>query len=220
MADESPSPVYLANRREWNERYGVHVTAARHWRWISLGLLAATMVSTGCAVWMASQAHVVPYVVEVDKLGEPQAVRRLEAASPVDPSMVKSQLARWITDIRTVYADPIAEKNIAVEAYGWVDRSSPALEQLNDWFRANNPMERASKVLVGVTIDSVGPIGPDTWGIDWSEDHRSTDGSSSSKSYWRASVRIRIVPPTDDSTVLANPLGIYVEWFNVSPRIH
>jgi type IV secretion system protein TrbF len=215
---ENPSAIYEAGRREWNERYGSYIARARQWRCMAMVLAGTTAVSTCCAVWMASLAHVVPYIVTVDKLGEAVAVHRVPAAPPADPGRIKAQLARWIVDTRTVYTDPSAELNVVTEAYGWIDRSSDALGQLDAWFSANNPNERAKRVAVGVSIDSVGQIGTDTWSVDWSEETRGKDGIAPAISYWRASIRIKVDPPTDDATILANPGGVYVEWFKTTPR--
>ena len=215
---EAPSAVYLAGRREWNERYGSYISRARHWRLMAMVLATTTAVSTCCAVWMASQAHVVPFIVQVDKLGQALAVGPVPAAAPIDAGMIKAQLARWTVDTRTVYTDPTAEQNIMTEAYSWVDRQSDALAQLDTFMTANDPRSRAAKETVGVAIDSVGQIGTDTWSVDWTEEKRAKDGSSVVNSAWRASIRIKVSPPTDDGTIMANPAGIYVEWFKTTPR--
>ena len=187
---------------------------------MALGLLATTIASTGCAVWMASRAHVVPYVDEVDKLGERLAVGPVPPAPPLNPGTVKAQLARWIVDTRTVYADPVAEQNIMTEAYSWIDRQSDAAAQLDAFMQANDPRVTAAKKTVGVSIESVGQIGADTWSVDWNEESRTKDGSGQLMTYWRASIQIKISPPTDEATIIANPAGIYIEWFKTTLRSH
>jgi type IV secretory pathway TrbF-like protein len=216
---ESPSAVYLAGRQEWNERFGSYISRAKQWRAAAFAMAGTTAISTCCAVWMASQAHVVPYVVLVDKLGETVAVHRVGPAPPVDAGRIRAQLARWVVDTRSVYTDPYAELNIVTEAYAWTDRSSDALGQLDTWFRANPPNERAKKETVGIAIDSVSPIGADTWSVDWREESRLKDGQSPVTSYWRATIRIKVDPPTTDEAILTNPNGVFAVWWNVTPRI-
>jgi type IV secretory pathway TrbF-like protein len=216
---ETPSAIYLAGRREWNERYGSYISRAKHWRLAAMCSIAALAVSSLSNVWLAQQAHVVPYIVQVDKLGEAVAVHRVPVSPPVDAIRIRAQLARWISDTRTVYSDPTAELNIVTEGYSWVDRQSDATGQLDAWFRANNPNERAKKETVGVSIESVGQIGADTWSVDWSEDRTTKDGLAPTRSYWRASVKIKIDPPRDDASLIANPSGLYVEWFQTTPRV-
>lgn len=219
MSDiETPSAVYLAGRREWNERYGSYISRAKQWRVMAFGLLATTAISTCCAVWMASQAHVVPYVVEVNKLGERVAVGMVPPAPPINTGTIKAQLARWIVDTRTVYTDQVAEQNIMTEAGNWIDHRSDAYAQFSAAMQANDPRVVALKKTIGVTIETVGQIGTDTWSVDWSEESRTKDFTGQLMTYWRASIRIKITPPTDEATIIANPAGIYIEWFKITPR--
>jgi type IV secretion system protein VirB5 len=177
------------------------------------------MISTCAAVWLAAQTRVVPYVVEVDKLGEAIAVHRVSVAPPVDPGRVKAQLARWVVDTRTVYSDATAEKNIATEAFDWTDRASDADSALMDWFQKNNPTERAKKETVGVAIENAGQIGSDTYSVDFAEEHHYLDGNTPTISHWRATIKIKINPPADEATILANPGGVYVTWWQVTARV-
>lgn len=216
---ESPSAIYLAGRREWNERYGSYISRARQWRAMAFVLAGTTVAATCCAVWLASQAHVVPYVIEKDKLGQAMAVGRVPAAPLADPGMIRSQLARWVSDTRTVYGDVTAEQNIMSEAYGWIDRQSDALGQLDAYLQANNPQARGAKETVGVAIESVGQIGNDTWSADFNEERRTKDGQGAATSYWRVTIRVKVSPPVDDATIMANPAGVYVTWFKVTPRM-
>ena len=214
-----PSAIYMAARREWNERYGSYIARERWWRWTAIASIAALSVSAYCNAWQASQSRIVPYAILTDRLGESVAVHRIEVAPPVDATRIKAQLARWVRDVRTVYTDVAAIKNIATEAYGWVERNSDANAQLDAWYQSNPPTRRAEKETVGATIESVGQIGQNTWSVDWFEERRTRDGMGPTKTYWRASITVKIIPPTDDSTILANPSGIYIQWFNVTPRM-
>jgi type IV secretion system protein TrbF len=146
-------------------------------------------------------------------------VGRISQAPPVDAGMIKSQLGRWIIDTRTVYTDASAGQNILTEAYNWVDRQSDAVDQIETYTKANNPYLRAAKETVGVAIESVGQIGNDTWSVDFNEEKRTKDGGAPITTYWRATIRIKISPPTDDATIMANPTGVYVTWFKVTPRM-
>jgi type IV secretory pathway TrbF-like protein len=215
---ESPSAIYEAGRREWNERYGSYISRARQWRLMAMVLAGTTAVSTCCAVWMAGQAHVVPYVVEVNKLGESLAVHRVVAAPPIDPGRIRSQLARWVADVRTVYADPDAVRANGTEALAWVEHGSDAFAQVTALFRDNSPVVRGARESVGVVLESVGQIGADTWSVDWTEEARPKDGMVASVSSWRLTARIAIVPPTDDATIMVNPGGVYLTWFKITPR--
>lgn len=84
---------YLSARREWNERYGDYIVQARNWRGAAFAALAIAAVLAVGVVWQAAQSKVVPYVVQIDKLGDAVAVARADRAAPADARVVKAQLA-------------------------------------------------------------------------------------------------------------------------------
>ena len=58
-------------------------------------------------VWQSVQSRVNPYVVEVDQLGEAQAVSPAEAGyHPTEPQ-IAWHLARFIENVRSVSLDPV-----------------------------------------------------------------------------------------------------------------
>ena len=97
----------------------------------------------GGVVYIGSQSKIVPYIVEVNQLGDALAAQRADVASTPDTRLIRAQLARWIVDVRTVYLDAAAQHAIVNEAYGMTDRQSPADGALNEYFRAHNPFIRA-----------------------------------------------------------------------------
>lgn len=214
------SSVYMAGRREWNERYGSYISRARRSELLSGVLAVSLAISALGNAWQAHSSHVEPFIEKVNQLGEMVGIQAIPVAPPPDAARIKAALGKWVRDVRTVYTDPIAELNTVTEAYAMTDKSGAAFNQLNDWFVANNPNVRAKNEEVGATIDSVGQIGPDTWSIDWTEDHRPKEGSAPYTSYWRISIRIKVVAPKDDKTLMENPNGVYAEWFNITPRTH
>ena len=127
-------------------------------------------------------------------------------------------MARWVADVRTVYADPDAIRANGTEALAWVEHGSDAFQQIVTLLRDNPPLTRGAKESVGVAIESVGQTSATGWSIDWSEETRPKDGTAASVSYWGMAASIKIVPPTDDATIMANPAGVYLTWFKITPR--
>jgi type IV secretory pathway TrbF-like protein len=216
---ENPhSAVYMAARREWNERYGSYIAQAHAWRLTALAALGVAFVAVAGVVWIGAQDRVVPYVVQTDRLGDAFAISRADIASPADPRLIRSQLARFVDDVRSVYVDVAAEKHVINEAYAMVDRNAAAAQELNDWFSHNDPFKRAQDDTVGVAVESVLPLSGNTWRVEWREDERARQGALESSQHWEATVTISINPPTNDSTILVNPTGLYVESFDWSQR--
>lgn len=216
--DNPHSAVYLAARREWNERYGDYIAQARTWRVTALASLGIAVVAVGGVVWMAAQSRIVPYVVQTDRLGDAIAISRADVAPPADPRLIRAQLGRWVANVRSVYADIGAQKRVIVEAYSMVDRNSGGVPALNEWFAAHDPFRRAQDTTVAVAVDSVLPLSANVWRIEWREDIRTRQGMPASLEFWQATVTVSVNPPTSDAAVLANPVGLFVESFNWSQR--
>jgi type IV secretion system protein VirB5 len=210
---ESPhSAVYLAGRREWNERYGSYIAQRDAWRLLAMASLGVAAIAVSGVVWLSSQSRVVPYVVEVNHLGDALAVRRANVATAVDPGVIRAQLARFISDVRSVSIDVQAERGMINEAYAMVDRNAPAHRFLNDYFAQKDPFKRAANETVAAHAESVLPLpGGSTWRVEWREDTTSRDGRPLSTKYWEATITVSFNPPTTEAQILVNPTGLFVE---------
>lgn len=80
------------------------------------GLLLTTGLSAAL-VWQSMQSRVVPYVVEVDKLGQALAVAPADAQfNPSDPQ-IAWHLGRFITHIRARSLDAVLMRENWLSAY-------------------------------------------------------------------------------------------------------
>jgi type IV secretory pathway TrbF-like protein len=213
-----PNP-YVEARREWNERYGDYIQQAQHWRTMAVisGLIA--LVGAVGVVYIGAQGKVVPYVVEVDKLGESAAVSRADRAAPVDARVIKAYLARFVADWRAVTVDRQAQKIAIDRVYAMLPRGSIALQKLNDHFKSHNPFVRAGKESVSVAVTNLLPISERTWQVEWQEVTRDDRGAVQSTVRMKVSILVGITPPTEESMILMNPLGVYITDLNWSQQI-
>lgn len=218
-AEPSGQNIYLNARREWNERYGDYIARERAWRLIALGAMATALLAVVGLVWVSGQGKLIPYVVQVDKLGTPVATQRADVAPTADARVIKAELASWVVSVRSVLADPVAERAALRKAYALVNRRGAAFASLNDYFKAHDPFARAAEETVAVAVASVLPISPTTWRVEWREERRAPDGSVLSSEQWQATVTVVLNPPTDEATLLLNPLGVYVNGFSWSVRL-
>ena len=210
-----PDTPYLSARREWNERYGDYIARARNWRAAAFAALGVAAVLALGVVWGAAQSKVVPYVVEIDKLGDAVAVARADRAAPADARVIKGQLAAWIVDVRSLSSDPTAEKAALGRAYAL--SAATATTFLNDYYREHSPFGPSRTVAVGV--DAVLPISSRTYQLQWSEDARDLQGREIGTTHWLASLTIAFDPPSDERGILSNPLGLYVTGISWTQRL-
>lgn len=219
---EAPPGVenpFLSARQAWNERYGSYVHQAYVWRMVAFIALGIAAIAVVGVVWIGSQSKLVPYVVAVDKLGTTLAVQRADVAARPDERVIRAQLANWIASVRSVYLDAAAERAVLKQAYAMVNRRGPAFNALNEHFRASSPFERAKEETVSAEVASVLPISADTWRVEWREIRRGRDGGLTDDHQYQANISISINPPTDEATLLLNPMGIYVDSFSWSQRL-
>lgn len=209
---------HLAQKR-WNEEFGGFIQEKKGWQRVALISLAVNLLAIAGIAYIGAQNKMVPYVVEVDKLGSAVAVQRADTPMAPNASAIKAHLARWIQNTRSIYLDVAAEKHALKEAYASINNHGPALATLNDYFQLHEPFKQAENESVSVQVESVQPISEKTWRIEWQEDHRARDGRVISSLEQQATVSIVISPPTDEATILMNPLGIYIDSFSWSQRL-
>jgi type IV secretory pathway TrbF-like protein len=103
------SEFYLQARREWDERYGDLVLGKRNWQITSAGLILLSLILALGIVWMSARTKVIPFVVEVDKLGYAITIPTALTASNVPATverMKRYEIAAFIRDARSVQQRP------------------------------------------------------------------------------------------------------------------
>ena len=211
-----PETPYQKAAQVWDERIGSARVQARNWRLMAFGSLILSAGFAAALVWQSTRGTVVPWVVQVDKLGQAQTVAAATADyRPTDPQ-VAWHLARFIEQVRSIPADPIIVRQNWLRAYDWTtDRGATAL---NDYARSNDPFTKVGKQQVAVEVSSVIRASPDSFRIAWTE-RRYQDGSLASTERWSAILTIVVQTPRDAEKLRANPLGIYVNAINWSKEL-
>ncbi len=202
-----PETPYQKAAQVWDERIGSARVQARNWRFMAFGSLILSAGFAAALVWQSTRGTVVPWVVQVDKLGQAQTVAAATADyRPTDPQAAW-HLARFIEQVRSIPADPIIVRQNWLRAYDWTtDRGATAL---NDYARSNDPFTKVGKQQVAVEVSSVIRASPDSFRVAWIE-RRYENGQLSATERWTAILTIVIQPPRDAERLKANPLGIYV----------
>src|SRR6516164_9339590 len=142
----APETPYQRAAQVWDERIGSARVQATNWRLIAFGNLVLAAGLAAGLVWQSAQGTVVPWVVQVDKLGEAQAVApAISDYKPADPQ-IAWHLARFIEQVRSVSADPVIVRQNWLGAYDFAtDKGAAAL---NDYARTNDPFAKVGKVQV------------------------------------------------------------------------
>ncbi|MFJ4157233.1 conjugal transfer protein TrbF [Pseudomonas sp. NPDC089752] len=216
---------YLTARRTWNDHVGSVITSRQSWQVVGILSMMVALAGVGGIIHIGSQSKFVPYVVEVDKLGQPMAVAPAQVARPVDLRVVKSQVASFIADARTVTPDVALLRKSIFRLYALLGPNDAATQKMNEWLngtKESSPFLRAAEETVSVDIRSVMQQTPETWQVDWEEVTRDRQGLIKSKANWRALVTTYTAEPTTQTSeeqVRMNPIGTYVRDFSWSKQL-
>ena len=203
---ESETP-YQKAAQAWDERIGSARVQARNWRLMAVGSLILSAGFASARVGQSARGTVVPWVVQVDNLGQAQTVAPASADyRPTDPQ-IAFHLGRFIEQVRAIPADAIIVRQNWLRAYEWTtDRGAAAL---NDYARANDPFAKVGRQQVAVEVSSVIRASPNSFRVAWTERHFES-GQLATTERWTAILTIVIQPPRNAERLRANPLGIYV----------
>ena len=208
-----PETPYQRAGQAWDDRIGSARVQAHSWRVMAFGATALLSLSVVDNLRLRFGAHIVPYVVEVDRLGAARAVAPASVDyRPTDPQ-IAWHLARFIENIRSRPADPIVLRQNLNTAYDFTTDQGAAA--LNDYARANDPFADLADAQVSVDVKNVVRASADSFRIAWNE-RRYEHGQLSGTTHWTAVLTIVVRTPTDAATLSRNPLGLYVHAINWS----
>src|SRR6266446_1009971 len=116
----APETPYQKAAQVWDERIGSARVQASNWRSMAFGCLLLSGGLASALVWQSVRGTVTPWVVQVDRLGQAQAVAPADSSyQPTDPQ-IAFHLAHFIEDVRGLPADAIVLRQ--------------------DWLRSNDPL--------------------------------------------------------------------------------
>ncbi len=211
-----PETPYQRAAQVWDDRIGSARVQAKNWRLMAFGSLALSAGLSAALVWQSLSGSVVPWVVQVDKLGAAQAVAPATADyRPTDPQ-IAFHLARFIEEVRSIPADAIIVRQNWLRAYDFTTQAGALA--LNDYARANDPFTKVGKTQIAVDVSSVIRASPDSFRVAWVQ-RTYQDGSLASAERWTAILTVVVQVPRDAEKLRANPLGIYVTAINWSKEL-
>jgi type IV secretion system protein VirB5 len=214
----TPEPVtpYQRAAQLWDERIGSARVQARNWRLMALGGLALSTGLSGGLVWQSMQSRVVPYVVAVDRLGQPQAIAPAEKDyQPTDPQIAWF-LGRFIADVRSVSLDPVLMRQNWLAAYDFT--TGRGARFLSGYAREADPFGEVGTRTVSVQVTSVVRASDRSFQVKWTESEYER-GNLVQTSHWTAILSVVMRPPVSADTLRKNPLGLYVDAIDWSREL-
>ena len=208
-----PETPYQKAAQVWDERIGSDCVQARNWRLMAFGSLLLSAGLAGGLVRQSARGTIVPWVVEVNRLGEARTVEPASADYEVTDPQVAYHLAQFIERVRSIPADAIVVHQNWLRAYEFTtDHGAMALD---DCARSNGPFAQIEELQISVNVSSVIRASPNSFRIAWTE-RRYQAGGLATTERWTAILTISGQPPRTTERLRQNPLGIYVHAINWS----
>jgi type IV secretory pathway TrbF-like protein len=215
-ATPEPETPYQRAGQVWDERIGSARVQAMNWRLAFFAMLALSGGLAAGLVWQSARGTVTPWVVQVDRLGQAQAVAPAVTDYRPTDTQIAWHLARFIEEVRGIPADPVVLRQDWLEAYNYVtDKGALAL---NDYARTNDPFSKIGKAQVAVDVSSVIRASDNSFRVEWVERHYVDDALAATER-WSAILTIVVQTPTDADRLKKNPLGVYVHSLNWSKEL-
>jgi type IV secretion system protein VirB5 len=211
---------YLNARRTWNDQAAANVASRQMWQILGVLALLISLGSVGGMVLLSKQSKVIPYLVEVDKLGNVAGAGVAQQVGAIDPRIQKALLGDWITNIRMVTPDAELQRKAIFKVYAMLHAGDPGYVKANEYLNGDekkNPFARAETQLVSAEVDSLLQQSQSSWQVEWTEKTRDRNGNLQGPPvHWRGLMTVAVVPPASDAVdkaIMDNPLGIYVKDF-------
>lgn len=207
---------YLAGRQEWLEQNGSIVVSRNNWKLLAILLTFVTIISVSGNVYQGIQVKIIPYIVEVDKLGRASAIAPVDDTKRVSLKHVTpSVLSMVINDWRTVTADIELQKRMIKRLSYFT--TGAAKGYFGEWYKENNPYERGKDKLVTVELKSLPlPITENSYKAEWTETTRNHAGEVIETVRYEATITTLFSNPTNEEMVLNNPTGIFITSINAT----
>ena len=211
-----PVTPYQRAGQVWDERIGSARVQARNWRLMAFGGLLLSTGLSGGLLWQSMQSRVVPYVVEVDRLGEARAVATLkEGYQPTDPQ-IAWHLGRFIGNVRSLSLDPVLMRQNWLSAYDFVSERGSRF--LNEYARSAQPFDEVGDRTVSVQVTSVVRASDSSFQVKWIETAYER-GSLAGTSRWTAILSVQVKQPDSADELRKNPLGLRIDGIDWSREL-
>lgn len=212
----SPSILYQRARHEWDERMGSVIKQAHTWKIVALAALSVTFISVMGVVYIGSQSKIEPYAIAIQDNNALPVGRMSQLPKGQLNGLHVKELTTFIEGMRSVLVDVEAQKKRITQAYAMLVPNTPAYEDAQRFFKNNDVFTRAQSELVTVEVMTILPLTDNTFQAEWKETISARQGNVLPyyKKY-KATMNTFTVPPKNEKSLYANPLGFYVRTFNV-----
>ncbi len=179
--------------------------------------MTMAVIGFGYALYQSTQVKLIPYIVEVDKLGTSVNAGFPQQIEYADPRVVRATLGSFVSNFRSVTPDAVVQKQYIDRTYGLLRTSDPATEKVNAWFRSNSPFEKAKSATVAIEVNNIVALSNQSYQIDWTEFERDRRGKETATRRFRGIATVTLTPPQDEGSSVLIP-SVSISETSTGPR--
>ncbi len=206
------TPYQRAGQKE-DRRLGRANARGNRWCLAFFGAMGLAALSTSGLIYQSAQAAIVPWVVEVDETGAVKTAGPAKSNFKASDAQIAHQLARFISNVRSVSIDPVVLRENWLSAYAYA--TDQAALTLNSYANENDPFKDIGQRSVTVDILSIVRSSEESFEVRWREKSFRNGAFLTGQTY-TASLSIIMEPPRDAETLHRNPIGLYVHGLHWS----
>lgn len=200
---------------KYSDIYAGLAANAMTWRIVSIILSMMLVFSFLAFINVAKNTKVVPYVVQIDQHGYAIPIKPIDH-SDIDNRIIISQIGQFINNSRIRVLNRDAQVEFVKMSYRCIGEGSKAYGKLTDYYRNSAPT--VAKQAIEVQVQSIIPISGNIYNAEWRETYTTSDYGLVTK-YYKGIFSVELSPPQQMENLIANPLGIFIEDFQIQEMI-
>lgn len=214
-APNTPPSVYDAAAGKFAEIYGSSRVDATRWFLVALACIVLALIAVISMATVFPLKEVRPWIVEVN--GSTGVVNKPVEVLRLDPNtaVIKSELGRWLEAVYGI--DPLRSR----DALRWAntrvaDKAVGQFAEFRARERVYDRMNREPDLIRSVQVSAVDVSQKGTAFAFLTTTERTglaTPSPDKTKRY-RVTINYKLLAPTQESQMMANPLGLYVTFFS------
>lgn len=214
---QSKEVDYDKATQELFEFYAQQSKRINTYKIIAILMLGLTITSTLGCVYLATKSTLIPYVIEVDQVGEAKSIRKADQIYVPKEVEYRYFIREVVTKMRSIPRDSVLfSRNFQQLSFFLTE---PMLKK-HEGILINEDTNTLAKQLISrdIVINNFNkiPNTKNTYQVKWTEKMYSAEGIEISDSNFTGIFTVTNEQPTDIVEININPLGIIVEDFSLS----
>ena len=211
--------LYDENRVKYSGILERAAVMASGWRLAAFISMFICLVSIVGVIWMGQKSSIEPVLVVMDEQFIPVGLYSARTGLTVrDDRVTKALLAQFAKKWRSVSIDARHMTQQIQDLRFFLENNSPAVNKIRQYLDddGTNPLKRAERETVSVSIRNVIAVSDLTWRINWKETIAPRGSASTREVNFEAIVNFTYLDDVPPNVLLVNPTGIVIQDLNWS----